>query len=154
LSDVELERLTARSLVRDTDASLDVRLARAFSSLEGLKARNLKLEQVPYRLWCHDARDRAHRLADDAVNAVSGFFLQGPLPDETARQDLNGRQAEMLAGTRGRSPSAIGAEDARDRQTRTACLGSLRQEPSVRRAPRAFAEVLEALSPPEADRGL
>jgi hypothetical protein len=235
LSAVELERLTARSLVRDPDASLDVRLARAFSSLEGLKARKLKLEQVPYRLWCHDAWDRAHRLADDAVSAVSGFFLQGSLPDEAARQELNGRQAEMLAGTRGRSPRerlrlaqgaaellhpehphrrfvedsvaalddparfsaerkahtaafararrhrnlvvhghrltngafapsvdfltrllevAIGAEDARDRQMRTACLGSLRQEPSVRPAPRTFGEVFEAVPLPETDRSL
>ena len=235
LSAVELERLTARSLVRDPDASLDVRLARAFSSLEGLKARKLELKQAPYRLWCHDAWDRAHRLAEDAVSAVSGFFLQGTLPDEAARQELNRRQAEMLAGTRGRSPRerlrlaqgaaellhpedphrrfvedsvaalddharfsaerkahtaafararrhrnlvvhghrltngacapsvdfltrllevAIGAEDARARQTPTACLGSLRQEPSVRPAPRTFGEVLEAVPLPETDPSL
>lgn len=69
LSKVEMERLAARSLVRDPDASLDVRLARAFSAVEGLEPRHLKLEDVPFRLWYHDARDRAHRLADNAVDA-------------------------------------------------------------------------------------
>jgi hypothetical protein len=233
LSAVELERLAARSLVLDPDASLDVRLARAFSSLEGLKSRDLKLDRVPYRLWYHDAWDRADRLADNAVNAVSSVFLQGSLRDEAARQELNGRQAEMMAVGPGRSPRerlglaqgaagllhpehphrrfvedsavaldnparcsaerkahaaafararrhrnlvvhghrltasaiapsvdfltrllevAIAAEDVRDRRTRTACLGSLRHEPSVRPRPRTFGEVLDAIPLRDNDR--
>jgi hypothetical protein len=104
LSNVEMERLAARSLIRDPDASLDVRLSRAFSAFEGLKPRDLKLEDVPFRLWYHDAWDRAHRLVDDAVGAVSGLLVQASLPDQAARQKLNALQGEMNTHARRRPP--------------------------------------------------
>jgi len=231
LSDVEMERLAARSLVRDADASLDVRLARAFSLLEGLKSPRLKLEDVPFRLWYHDAWDRAHRLADGAVGAVSSVFLQGSLPDDAARRKLNGLQGEMNTVAHRRPPRerlrmaqdaaqmldpqhphrrfvedsiaamddcarfsaerkahdaafararrhrnlvvhghrltdtaiapsvefitrllevAIAAEDARDRQARTACLGSPQDLPAVRHSdPRTFGALLDAVPAPD-----
>jgi hypothetical protein len=99
-----MERLAARSLVRDPDASVDVRLARAFSSLESMRPPGLKLEQVPFRLWYHDAWDRAHRLVDNAMHSVSGFFRQGSLSDETARQALNALQGEMNTVARDKPP--------------------------------------------------
>ena len=102
LADSDLERLAARSLVRDPDASLDVRLARAFSALEGMRSPALKLEQFPYRLWYHDAWDRAHRLVDNAVAAVSGILLEPAITGEDARQALRALQRE-LDGSR-RSP--------------------------------------------------
>jgi hypothetical protein len=230
LSDVDMERLAARSLVRDPDASSDVRLARAFSSLEGLKARELKLEEVPARLWYRDAWDRAHRLADGAVGAVSGFLLQSSLPDEAGRQKLNKLQGELNTTARERparerlrlaaaaadmlgaehphrrffedsvaalddrarfsaeraahaaafararrhrnfvvhghrlldaaiAPSvefltrllevALDAEEARDQKTHTACLGSLRDPPDLRRQdPRTFGALLDTVSAP------
>jgi hypothetical protein len=48
---------------------------------------------------------------------------------------------------------AINAEDAPDRKTRTACLGSLRDLPAVRhRDPRTFGAVIDAVPPPDAAR--
>jgi hypothetical protein len=98
-----MERLATRSLIRDPDASLDVRLARAFSAFEGLKPRDLKLEEVPFRLWYCDAWDRAQRLGNNAVGAVSSVFLQASLPDQAARQKLNALQGEMNTQARHRT---------------------------------------------------
>lgn len=233
VSAVDLERLAARSLVRDPDASLHVRLARAHSSLEELKERDLKPDQWPYRLWYHDAWDRAHRLANDAVSVVSSHFLQGVVLDVAARHEFHERQVEMLAAARGpsseRAPRellrlaqrvadllhpeqpqrrfvedctaalddterfsnerkshaawfasarrhrnlvvhghrltdsaiassvefltrqlevAIGAEDARAKQARTACFGSLRHEPTLKPGPRTYGDLLEAAPRP------
>jgi hypothetical protein len=112
LSNVEMERLATRSLIRDPDASLDVRLARAVTAVEGLTPRDLKLDDVPFRLWYHDAVDRAHRLITNAVGAVSGVSLQWSLSDQASRDELN---SPMLAADRQRN-------DCDWRSTRLSCF--------------------------------
>lgn len=104
LSNVEMERLAARSLIRDPDASLDVRLARAVTAVEGLRPRALKLDDVPFRLWYHDAWDRAHRLITNAVGAVSGLSVQWSLSDQAARHELNSLQGQMNTDAYRHSP--------------------------------------------------
>jgi hypothetical protein len=104
LSSIEMERLATRSLVRDPDASLDVRLARSVTAVEALAPRDLKLDDVPFRLWYHDAWDRAHRLITDAVGAVSGLSVQWSLSDQAARDELNSLQGQMNTDAPRRSP--------------------------------------------------
>jgi hypothetical protein len=92
LSNIEMERLATRSLIRDPDASLDVRLARAVTAVEGLTPRDLKLDDVPFRLWYHDAWERAHRLITNAVGAGRSIRARSPAPQSRcARSPRCGR---------------------------------------------------------------
>jgi hypothetical protein len=91
----ELDLLRSRSLVQMTSVPPEIRLMRAFASLEALTPAGSKLDHVASRLWVRTLRTEAYELLSHLLNQVREPNSLGP-PREGATWDERKARVEDL----------------------------------------------------------
>ena len=91
----KLDLLRSRALVRDTQVAPEVRLMRAFASLEALTAAGCRFDDVAGRLWVRNLRGEAQALQMHLINLVRDPHSLGPPRDGAAWEHRDERLARF-----------------------------------------------------------
>jgi hypothetical protein len=89
----KLDLLRARALVRNSQVAPEVRLMRAFASLEALTPAGVKFDTVAGQLWLRALRAEARMALMHLINRVRDPINLGPVQDGATYADLEERVA-------------------------------------------------------------
>lgn len=95
LDSEELDLLRSRSLVQMSSASTEVRLMRAFASLEALTPAGSKLDHVAGRLWVRTLQTEAYELLGHLLSRVRDPAFPDPPCEGALWDDRKARAADL-----------------------------------------------------------